>query len=297
MLPKKKSWKCLKAHVENWELLQAYQTAHPKQPSPPLLEVSWGTVNTWTPVRLSVSADAKVSLDRTSGSASATASGWEPGNTCSHCSQLRAVQVTGCHKHMSSLWRLNSSLRKENTPEIDFSTLWCAPLQIAHSKVQEQGAQAESSDMPVSPPYISKNLPGSTLIHMPRRRRRPRHGSAPLGKDVRCSSIAVEPSIWCWCLILGSKPFIRMLMPRIPIFFWTAWHQTTLSDVAFSHWTEWLLYVFITGKEEKKNSGRKGEYFHNVPTPWSEPQTTRCIHMFHKVSPDCVLMIMISWWW
>lgn len=40
-----------------------------------------------------------------------------------------------------------------------FVRLWCAPLQIAHSKVQEQGAQAESSDMRVSPPYISKTFP------------------------------------------------------------------------------------------------------------------------------------------
>ena len=48
-IAKKRLWKC----ESMWELLQAYQTAHPrKQPSPPLLEVSWGTVNTWTPVRL-----------------------------------------------------------------------------------------------------------------------------------------------------------------------------------------------------------------------------------------------------
>lgn len=270
----------MQEHVENWELLQAYQTAHPKQPSPPLLEVSWGTVNTWTPARLSVSAGAKVPLDRTSGSASATASGWEPGDTCS---QLRAVQVTGCHMHMSSLWRLNSSLQNKKTLGIDFSTLWCAPLQIAHSKVQEQGAQAESSDMPVSPPDISK----TPLRHWSHAKT----ATATTAWQRPTKTSDVHPMQWSprfnadvWSH--RSKPFIRMLMTdaqdaQDAKFFWSAWHQTTLNDVAFSGLSDFytFLYPWQGGRNKRRRQERRKFSQRANSVKWAKKAM--------RFSPDC----------
>ncbi len=130
-----------------------------------------------------------------------------------------------------------------------------------------------------------KNLPG--LIHMPRWRRRPRHGSAQRkASDVHLMQSSPRlTAVWSH----GSKPFIRMLrmlrmlMPRMPIFSGQLdikAHQVTLPfRTGLSH----FLYVFYHwhGKETRQERQKIAQLANSVKWASNHPFHLQ-IHMFSQ---------------